>query len=125
MATEADVSVVVLEIAADSCVRCPVLEARLREAEGVIDGYAQDEPPIVRGALDAQAEAESKYFAVKAEAIALISERTELKSALERMTAERDDLKRRFALARCSWCDEPVCEKHAAPGDHPGCGRSK
>jgi chromosome segregation ATPase len=101
------------------------LRAGLVEANSVIDGYSNDESQIVRGALDAQAEAERMYYEIRAEAVQLRSERDYLKASLEQLTKERDHLKSAYALAKCSWCDEPVCEQHAAPGEHPGCGRPR
>jgi hypothetical protein len=46
--------------------QCAEVASALREAEAVIEGYGQKEPPIVKGALDAQAEAEQKLFALRA-----------------------------------------------------------
>jgi len=97
------------------------LRAGLAEANSVIDGYFHDEPPIVRDALDAQAEIERMYYEIRAEAVQLRRERDYLKASLEQLTKERDHIKSAYAMARCSWCDEPVCDEHAAPGDHPGC----
>lgn len=41
------------------------LEHRVVESDAVIDGYGQNEPPLVKGALDAQAEAEREVFRLR------------------------------------------------------------
>lgn len=47
--------------------RAEAAEAKLAEANAVIDGYGRKEPPIVTGALDAQAEAERRMYAMRDE----------------------------------------------------------
>lgn len=92
---------------------------RVTEKGGAFDELVDDDP-----IEDAQAETERQFFEFRKVALELRAERDDLKLRLELVTRERDHLKAAYTLARCSWCDEPVCEKHAAPGDHPGCGGS-
>lgn len=50
-----------------SAIELGTVRHQLAKAEEVIEGYGRDEPPIVKGALDAQAEAEEEVFALRAQ----------------------------------------------------------
>ena len=80
--------------------RIAELECELRSANEAIDGYGKDEPPIVKGALDAQAEAERKSFALR-------KERDALKADAERLRARHGE-----ALARATAAEAAVERLH-------------
>lgn len=67
-----------------------------RELEETLEGYAQDEPPIVKGALDAQADAEKRMFAARRQADDLAAQcaalRAELAGARSALAAAHQEL---------------------------------
>jgi hypothetical protein len=50
---------------ADGAFGIAAVRGQLAAAEKVIAGYGENEPPIVKGALDAQAQAETEMFALR------------------------------------------------------------
>lgn len=58
------------------------------DLQKIYDGYCQHEPPIVKGALDAQEEAEKKYGAASEQAQALSRDLAHLRGLHEHTTAQ-------------------------------------